>query len=139
MKKGIFYITWEFRKLRKTFLWMKSFFFSAQHIFRFTKMADQKTCKKVLSTVPGGFRGREERFYEWTFSFFTPTFKFEVRFSALTVDSCQLTVKSLEFVKNLKFIIIIYVFWVADFKFGVRCSVLTADSLIVDLFSNFLQ
>ena len=71
-KNGTFYINQGFLRLRKTFLGMKIFIFSAQHIFRFSKMADQKSWKNELSTLPGGFWGWEKRFWEWKFSFFHP-------------------------------------------------------------------
>ena len=61
-------------KLRKTFLWMKIFIFLPQHIFRFSKMADQKCRKQELSTKPGDFRDWKERFYKKKFSFFHPNF-----------------------------------------------------------------
>ena len=43
-------------------------------IFQFSKIADQKTWKYKLSTLPGGFRGWEKRIHEWKFSFFTPAY-----------------------------------------------------------------
>ena len=49
------------------------FNFSPNTIFRFSKMADQKTWKKEFSTtLSEGFRGWEKRSYEWKFSFFHP-------------------------------------------------------------------
>ena len=48
MKKKLATLPGGFRGREKPFLWLKIFIFSPQHIFRFTKMADQKTIYNVV-------------------------------------------------------------------------------------------
>ena len=45
------------KKKWKTFLWIKNFFFSPRYIFRFFKMANQKTLYNALFTTAEGFWG----------------------------------------------------------------------------------
>ena len=73
LKKGTFYISRRFSRLRKTFPWMKIYIFSPQHIFKFYKMADQKPWNRHFLYYPWIFDIEKNVFLNENFHFFTPT------------------------------------------------------------------